>query len=101
MNKTNSLLNLGNNLKLMRKLSSIGLLLTLSLYPTRSEAQLVITPQPYISSSGTAIGPIKCATNGLVGAPCFTGLDTTSGFFFATNLVEVSVAGTLRYAFDS
>lgn len=57
MSKVNWLRNLESLLMRKTQILSIGLLLLLVL-PRNLEAQIIITPQPYINSAGTAIGPV-------------------------------------------
>ncbi len=75
----------------------IGLLLVLS-FPTKSNAQIIIQPQDYISGSGAASGPLFC-TNGSVTAPsCGSWIsEPTSGWYRnASGDFRFSIAGTDR-----
>lgn len=80
----------------------IGILLLSSfLFPTRSNAQIVIAPQPYISSSGVAVGPVIC--NGT--APCIrssVGTNLTLGTLsIGTDLIGIYTRGVLNWTIDN
>lgn len=86
----------------MKKIYSIGILsLLLSLLPIRSNAQIVVQPQGYISGGGVAPGPISCSTNGTAALPCYTGSTVNSGIYFSGTSTLISVNGTNAFTLSA